>query len=119
MLHSLANQYGVDWDKKLLTEFAAALGASFGVKYVTRLGLRQLAKLIPVYGQTIGAATAASLSFATTYALGRAASKYLYQQTQGEVVNAAELQGLYEDAFNALLPKLNNDTKDASNSDQP
>lgn len=119
MLHSLANQYGVDWDKKLLTEFAAALGASFGVKYVTRLGLRQLTKLIPVYGQTIGAATAASLSFSTTYALGRAASKYLYQQTQGEVVNAAELQGLYEDAFNALLPKLNNDTKDASNSDQP
>lgn len=118
MLHSLANQYGVTWDKKLLTEFAAALGTSFGIKYATRLGLRQLAKLIPVYGQTIGAATAASLSFATTYALGRAASKYLYHQTQGEVVDEAELQALYEQAMNTLLPKPNNDSKDAPNSDQ-
>lgn len=121
MLHSLANQYGVEWNKKLLSEFAAALGASFGVNYATRLGLRQLAKLIPVYGQTIGAATAASISFATTYALGRAASTYLYHQTQGETVDQVELQTLYEDALNTLLPKLNNDkdNKDASNSNQP
>ena len=117
MLHSLANQYGVEWDKKLLSEFAAALGASFGIKYATRLGLRQLAKLIPVYGQTIGAATAASLSFATTYAVGRAASKYLYHLTQGENVDDLELQTLYEQAMTALLPKLKNDN-DAPNSDQ-
>lgn len=116
MLHSLANQYGVEWNKRLLTEFAAALGASFGIKYATRLGLRQLAKLIPVYGQTLGAATAASLSFATTYALGRAACKYLYAQTQGEVVDPEQLQSLYEEALSALLPKLKND-KDAPNSD--
>ncbi|SKA83328.1 Uncharacterized conserved protein, DUF697 family [Thiothrix eikelboomii] len=122
MLHSLANQYAVAWDKQRLTEFAAALGASFGVQYLTRLGLRQLAKLIPVYGQTIGTATAASLSFATTYALGRAASKYLYHQTQGETVDASELQSLYEQALSALLPKPTNhahDTpQDAPNSDQ-
>lgn len=118
MLHSLANQYGVEWNKKLLTEFAAALGTSFGIKYATRLGLRQLAKLIPVYGQTIGAATAASISFATTYALGRAASKYLYHQTQGEQVNELELQALYEQALSNLIPKLSNDPKDAPNSDQ-
>lgn len=116
MLHSLANQYGVEWDKRLLTEFAAALGASFGIKYATNLGLRQLAKLIPVYGQTLGAATAASLSFATTYALGRAACKYLYAQTQGEIVDPEQLQSLYEEALSALLPKLKND-KDAPNSD--
>lgn len=119
MLHSLANQYGVEWDKKLFTEFAAALGASFGVKYVTRLGLRQLAKLIPVYGQTLGAATAASISFATTYALGRAGSKYLYHQTQGETVDELELQTLYTDAMQNLLPKLNNKSNDAPNSNQP
>ncbi|WP_298608842.1 GTPase [uncultured Thiothrix sp.] len=121
MLHSLANQYGVEWDKKLLSEFATALGASFGIKYATRLGLRQLAKLIPVYGQTIGTATAASISFATTYALGRAASKYLYHQTQGEAVDQIELQTLYEDAMRALLPKLKNDkdNQDAPNSNQP
>lgn len=120
MLHSLANQYGVEWNKKLLGELAAALGASFGIKYATHLGLRQLAKLIPVYGQTLGAATAASISFATTYALGRAANKYLYQHTQGETVDQVELQRLYEEAMSALLPKLNKDKdeQDASNSDQ-
>lgn len=121
MLHSLAKQYAVEWDKKQLAEFAAALGTSFGVQYLTRLGLRQLAKFIPVYGQTLGAATAASLSFATTYALGRVASKYLYQQTHGETVNASELQTLYEQALSALLPQSNNDhhPKDAPNSNQP
>ena len=35
---------------------------------------RQLVKLIPVYGQTAGAAAAAAASFAATYALGKAAS---------------------------------------------
>lgn len=120
MLHSLANQYGVEWDKKRLTEFAAALGASFGIQYATRLGLRQLVKLIPVYGQTLGAATAASLSFATTYALGRAASKYLYHQTQGERVDQLELQSLYADTMNTLLAPLKYDKdQDAPNSDQP
>lgn len=122
MLHSLANQYGVEWNKKLLTEFAIALGTSFGIKYATRLGLRQLAKLIPVYGQTIGAATAASLSFATTYALGRAAGKYLYDQAQGAVVEPDQLQSLYEKAMNDLLPPLKPEVKndkDAPNSDQP
>lgn len=120
MLHSLANQYGMEWDKKRLTEFAAALGASFGIQYATRLGLRQLVKLIPVYGQTLGAATAASLSFATTYALGRAASKYLYHQTQGERVDQLELQSLYADTMNTLLPPLKYDKdQDAPNSDQP
>ncbi|TXH70488.1 MAG: kinase [Thiothrix sp.] len=119
MLHSLGNQYGVDWDKKLLTEFAAALGTSFGIKYATNLGLRQLAKLIPVYGQTIGAATAASLSFATTYALGRAASKYLYHKTQGEQLDEIELQDLYQQALTKLVPKPKNDSNDAANSDQP
>lgn len=117
MLHSLANQYGVEWNKRSLTEFAITLGTSFGIKYATGLGLRQLAKLIPGYGQTIGAATAASLSFATTYALGRAACKYLYDQTQGEVVDPEQLQSLYEETLSALLPKLKND-QDASNSDQ-
>ena len=68
----------------------------------------------------MGAATAASISFATTYALGRAASKYLYQHTQGETVDQVELQRLYEDAMSALLPKLNKDKdeQDAANSDQ-
>jgi len=39
MLHSLAKQYGMDWNKKTMSEFAGALGASFGVQYGVRLGV--------------------------------------------------------------------------------
>ena len=44
-------------------------------------GARQLAKLVPVYGQTAGAAAAAAMSFATTYALGKAAVVYLERRS--------------------------------------
>ena len=46
-------------------------------------GVRQLVKLIPVYGQTAGAAAAAAASFATTYAMGKAASYFLIRRRQG------------------------------------
>ena len=38
---------------------------------------------IPVYGQTAGAAAAAAASFATTYAMGKAASYFLARRRQG------------------------------------
>jgi uncharacterized protein (DUF697 family) len=47
------------------------------------LGLRQLAKLIPVYGQTAGAAASAAASFAVTYALGKATIYYLHRRRLG------------------------------------
>ena len=59
MLHSLANQYGITWDRKALAEFIGTLGTGFGIQYASKLGIRQLVKTIPVYGQTVGSATAA------------------------------------------------------------
>jgi uncharacterized protein (DUF697 family) len=77
MLHSLARIYGVDWNRKALGEFAACLGAGAVSRLAAGFGLRQLAKLIPVYGQTAGAAAAAATSFATTFAIGKAACYFL------------------------------------------
>jgi uncharacterized protein (DUF697 family) len=77
MLHSLARIYGVDWNRRALSEFAACLGAGAVTRYAAGFGLRQLAKLIPVYGQTAGAAAAAATSFATTFAIGKAACYFL------------------------------------------
>ena len=77
MLHSLARIYGVDWNKRALGEFAACLGVGAVSRYAAGFGLRQLAKLIPVYGQTAGAAAAAATSFATTFAIGKAACYFL------------------------------------------
>ncbi|MFZ1108080.1 MAG: GTPase domain-containing protein [Rhodomicrobium sp.] len=77
MLHSLARIYGVDWNKRALGEFAACLGVGAVSRYAAGFGFRQLAKLIPVYGQTAGAAAAAATSFATTFAIGKAACYFL------------------------------------------
>ncbi len=77
MLHSLARIYGVDWNRKALTEFAACLGIGAVSRLAAGFGLRELAKLIPVYGQTAGAAAAAAMSFATTFAIGKAACYFL------------------------------------------
>lgn len=83
MLHSLALIYQVAWDRQVLGEFSACLGAGTATRIAASLGLRQLAKLIPVYGQTVGAAAAAATSFATTIALGKAAVYFLKRRRAG------------------------------------
>ncbi|WP_295891125.1 GTPase [uncultured Vibrio sp.] len=99
MLHSLAQQYGIDWDKRVFAEFIGTLGGSFGLQYGLKLGARQLTKLIPGYGQTVGAVTAATMSFATTYALGRAASYYFYHKGREEPVSNEAMQTVYKTAM--------------------
>lgn len=112
MLHSLANQYGITWDKKALSEFLGVLDTSFGVQYVSKLGLRQLVKFIPVYGQVVGSATAATISFCTTYAVGRVACKYMYHKSKGEPISEDVLKQTYEKAFEQIkgLAKHENST---------
>jgi len=102
MLHSLANQYDVKWNSKTLSEFAAALGAGFGVQYASKLGVRQLLKFIPVYGQTVGSASAAAISFGSTYAIGRAACMYLFYKRKGVAVPQEELQAMYKKALDGI-----------------
>lgn len=102
MLHSLANQYGIEWNNQLLTEFMAALGTGFWAQYLSRLGIRELVKLIPAYGQTVGTAAAVALSFASTYGVGRIACKYFYHKSKGETVSTADLQAVYETALNRM-----------------
>jgi len=99
MLHSLANQYGVQWNKRTFTELTGSLGSSFALQYSAKLGARQLIKFIPVYGQTIGAAAAASMSFATTYGLGRVACYYFYHKRKGEPISEQVMQDLYKNAL--------------------
>ena len=99
MLHSLANQYGLVWNKRMISELITALGVGFSIRYASRFAVMQLLELVPVYGQTVGAATAATLSFLTTYALGRVAGKYFYHRCRGESVNSEELQALYRQVF--------------------
>ena len=99
MLHTLAGRYDVSWDKRAATQFIAAMGTSFLYRYLISLGTRQLAKFIPVYGQSAGAAAAASISFASTYALGRAACLYFYRRHHGYSVEPELLREAFINAF--------------------
>ena len=99
MLHSLANQYGVAWSKKTFSELIGTLGSSFALQYSVKLASRQVIKIIPGYGQTVGAVAAAAISFGTTYGLGRAASYYFYRKSKNEPVSAIEMQAIYQAAL--------------------
>jgi uncharacterized protein (DUF697 family) len=97
MLHQLAKRYGVRWDKKAYAEFGAALGAGTLMRAASTFAVRQVGKLVPVYGQTVGAATAAAASFATTYAMGKAASYFLVRRRQGR--EAERVASVYRSAL--------------------
>lgn len=111
MLHSLGAHYGVEWNRQRFVEFSGLLGSSFALKYLSKLGVRQLAKLIPVYGQTVGSAVAVAVSFAMTYAIGRAGCKYLYHLSKGEVVTRQDIQAVFEQALKQVKEsQTNNET---------
>jgi len=97
MLRQLSKLRGARWDKRAYAEFAAALGAGTLVRTASSFGVRQLVKLIPVYGQTAGAAAAAAASFAATYAMGKAADYFLLRRQQGQ--RADEVSAVYRRAL--------------------
>ena len=110
MLHSLANQYGIDWNKESFTEFIGTLGIGFATKYSAQFLLREGVKFIPIYGQTVGAVSAVILSTASTYAIGRIGCKYLYHKSKGETVSEVEMKELYSKAFSQGKEVSRNET---------
>lgn len=98
MLARLGKLYGIEWDRRAYAELSAALGVGTLAKVATSVGLRQLAKLLPVYGQTAGAAASAAASFAVTYALGKAAVVYLHGRRLG-ATDQADIAGTYQSAL--------------------
>lgn len=99
MLQALAKRHKVTLTPARLSLMASALGTGALVRMAAVHVLRQGAKLVPVAGQTLGAAAAAGASFATTYALGRAASAWLYGTARGAAPDAKTLRSLYDQAL--------------------
>lgn len=99
LLHSLARRYDIAWSRQMASEFLAALGTSFLYRYAVSLMTRELVKFVPVYGQTAGTAAAASISFASTYALGRAACMWFYKKQAGETLDPEALREAFRQAF--------------------
>lgn len=101
LLHALAGVYGQKWDGRAVSEFLGLLGAGIGTAYVARLLGREVIKLIPGWGQTVGAVWGATASGATTFALGKAAAYYFARRREGRAVDAEGLRRIYADAFTA------------------
>ena len=102
LLSDLADSYGTKWSKKVLADLLGALGAGIGVRYSMKFGTRQVVKFLPGWGQTVGAASAAVMSFCTTYAIGRVACKYMYHKNREEEVSNEELRELFYSAFDSV-----------------
>jgi uncharacterized protein (DUF697 family)/predicted GTPase len=97
MLRQLAKLHGVRWDRRAYAEFIGALGTGTLVRTASTFGIRQLVKLVPGYGQTVGAAAAATASFATTYAIGQAAVYFLTRRHKS--VRAEEVAAVYRETL--------------------
>lgn len=95
MLQSLAAIYRQPWDRRAGLEFLGLLGTGIGVAYGARLLGRQLVKLVPVWGQTVGALWSASASGAATYALGKAAGFHFGQRRKGLATDAVVLRRVF------------------------
>lgn len=99
LLHTLAALYKLSWTARTSSEFFGLLGAGFAAGYGLRWAGRGLIKLIPVWGQTVGAVWGATTSGAITFALGKSACFYLEQKGKGVSVDADALREVYAEAF--------------------
>lgn len=99
MLHALSGIYQQRWDVRRSSEFFGLLGLGVIAGYGLRWAGRSLVKMVPGWGQTLGAAWGASSAAAVTYALGKAADFYLSRTADGMPVDAEALRGVYREAF--------------------
>lgn len=95
MLQSLATIHEQTWDRQSILEFLGLLGTGIGITYWVRLLGREVVKLVPYLGQTVGAVWGATTSGATTYALGKAAAYYFRQRNLGLATDARALRRVF------------------------
>ncbi|SEP69758.1 YcjF family protein [Nitrosomonas ureae] len=115
LLHSLALLYGQYWDRSTITEFLGLVGAGIASGFLTRVLSRAVVKVIPFWGQTIGAVWGASSSGATTYALGKAAIYFFARRKDGLKVDQKTLRRIYaqelEQGTSLLKERLRSQSK--------
>ncbi|SEF68485.1 YcjF family protein [Nitrosomonas ureae] len=115
LLHSLALLYGQYWNRSTITEFLGLAGAGIATGFLTRMLSRTVVKVIPFWGQTIGAVWSASSSGATTYALGKAAIYFFARRKDGLKVDPKALRRIYaqelEQGASILKDRLRNQSK--------
>jgi uncharacterized protein (DUF697 family) len=92
---SIASIYGLSLTPKSVAEVSGAVG----IGVLVGMGGRELAKLVPGYGQTAALGVAGLYTAAMTYALGRVFCLYFAGTLQGHAFSAQVLHELYQEEF--------------------
>lgn len=87
LVHDIGQYWGHQMDMAAIRAFLGTVAGSAGL----RIAVNNLARFVPGWGSAFGAAT----SFATTFAIGRVASRYF---EAGRGLDEAELRSLFEQA---------------------
>ncbi len=97
LFHSIASIYGLTLTSKSVAE----VGSAVGIGVLVGVGGRELAKLIPGYGQTVGLGLASVYTAAVTYALGKVFCFYFAGTLRGHAFSHKVLRELYREEFQA------------------
>lgn len=92
MFHTIASIYHQEFDRQQIGEALGTLGGALGARYLGRLGVRELLKVVPAYGSAISAVYAG----ASTYALGLTLCAYFSRMRDGIVPDQSEFRRIYE-----------------------
>jgi uncharacterized protein (DUF697 family) len=93
LFHTVGAIYGQPMNIQQMATIISGLGAG----YLSRFGVRELTKLIPVPG--VGSAISGVFAAASTYALGIALCEYFGHLRDGNVPDAKRFRGWYQEAF--------------------
>lgn len=95
LFHSIASIYGLPLSSKSVAE----VGSAVGIGVLAGVGGRELVKLVPGYGQTVGAGLASVYTAAVTYALGKVFCFYFAGTLRGHAFSHKVLRELYREEF--------------------
>lgn len=95
LLRRLAGLHGIEWDIALARDFIARLGSGVAGGVVGHTVGRSVLKIVPLVGQTAGAAWSARSSAISTFAMGKAADYYLALHAAGRRAEAASLRSVH------------------------
>lgn len=89
LFHSIASIYGLPLNTRCLSEVGSAVGVG---GLMAGYGARELAKLVPGWGEVVAGLTTAAI----TYALGKTLDFYYAQTLQGAAFTPAMLRTVYK-----------------------
>jgi uncharacterized protein (DUF697 family) len=113
MLHAVASIYRQPMDVQRMAEIASALGIGF----LTRLGVRELLKLVPI--PIVSSSVSALYAAACTYALGTALCQYFSRAGAGDMPDAKVLRKLYAEEFKQSHQWINERIRQRASAKEP